>query len=53
MTTREVLSNMLLGFMAAGLGSAMVFPLDAVCASPCITQLGFAEIPTDNGCACR
>lgn len=33
MSTREVLSNMLLGFMAAGLGSAMVFPLDAVCAS--------------------
>jgi hypothetical protein len=31
MSTREVLTNFVLGFVAAGLGSFMVYPLDAVC----------------------
>jgi hypothetical protein len=31
MSTREALTNFVLGFVAAGLGSFMVYPLDAVC----------------------
>lgn len=33
MSTREVLSNLMLGFVAAGLGAFIVYPLDAVCST--------------------